>query len=138
MNHISDTTDIGITFQMTLDAFLDETHPVKDTNQNTYRDALKKLEEANHCRSSQKKQTIAREALGICTDCIEAYLVLGINEQNMYRKLGMLKEGMELATMNLGKDFFCGMHLIFLNLMKQSRCFISSSLMRHLCTRPDI
>ena len=51
MNHISDTTDIGITFQMTLDAFLDETHPVKDTNQNTYRDALKKLEEANHCRS---------------------------------------------------------------------------------------
>ena len=106
MNHISDTTDIGITFQMTLDAFLDETHPVKDTNQNTYRDALKKLEEANHCRSSQKKQTIAREALGICTDCIEAYLVLGINEQNMYRKLGMLKEGMELATMNLGKDFF--------------------------------
>lgn len=54
MNHISDTTDIGITFQMTLDAFLDETHPVKDTNQNTYRDALKKLEEANHCRSSQK------------------------------------------------------------------------------------
>ena len=26
MNHISDTTDIGITFQMTLDAFLDETH----------------------------------------------------------------------------------------------------------------
>ena len=46
MNHISDTTDIGITFQMTLDAFLDETHPVKDTNQNTYRDALKKLEEA--------------------------------------------------------------------------------------------
>lgn len=41
MNHISDTTDIGITFQMTLDAFLDETHPVKDTNQNTYRDALK-------------------------------------------------------------------------------------------------
>ena len=106
MNHISDTTDIGITFQMTLDAFLDETHPVKDTNQNTYRDALKKLEEANHCRSSQKKQTIAREALGICTDCIEAYLVLGINEQNMYRKLGMLKEGMEPATMNLGKDFF--------------------------------
>lgn len=113
MNHISDTTDIGITFQMTLDAFLDETHPVKDTNQNTYRDALKKLEEANHCRSSQKKQTIAREALGICTDCIEAYLVLGINEQNMYRKLGMLKEGMELATMNLGRIFFCGMHLIF-------------------------
>ena len=51
MNHISDTTDIGITFQMTLDAFLDETHPVKDTNQNTYRDALKKLEEANHCLS---------------------------------------------------------------------------------------
>lgn len=41
MNHISDTTDIGITFQMTLDAFLDETHPVKDTNQNTYRAALK-------------------------------------------------------------------------------------------------
>ena len=31
MNHISDTTDIGITFQMTLDAFLDETHPVKES-----------------------------------------------------------------------------------------------------------
>ena len=49
---------------------------------------------------------IAKEALGLCTDCIEAYMVLGINEQNVYKKLGMLKEGMELATMNLGKDFF--------------------------------
>lgn len=57
MNHISDTTDIGITFQMTLDAFLDETHPVKDTNQNTYRDALKKslpqlAKETDDCKRS--------------------------------------------------------------------------------------
>lgn len=106
MNHISETTDIGITFQMTLDAFLDETHPVKNTNQNTYRDALKKLEEAKHCRSSQKKQMIAQEALGICPDCIEAFMILGVNELNIYEKLKILKEGMELATMNLGKDFF--------------------------------
>lgn len=106
MNHISDTTDIGITFQMTLDAFLDETHPVKNTNQNIYRNALKKLEEANHCRSSQKKQMIAQEALGICPDCIEAFMILGVNELNIYEKLKILKEGMELATMNLGKDFF--------------------------------
>lgn len=109
MNHISDTTDIGITFQMTLDAFLDETHPVKNTNQNIYRNALKKLEEANHCRSSQKKQMIAQEALGICPYCIEAFMafmILGVNELNIYEKLKILKEGMELATMNLGKDFF--------------------------------
>lgn len=106
MNHMTDLWNIGTTFQMSLDAFLEDTHPSKHANQKAYAKALRILEQTNHCRSPFTKQKIANEALSLCADCIEAYLILGINEADMYKKLDILKTGVELATMNLGKDFF--------------------------------
>lgn len=101
-----DTTDIGITFQMSLDSFLEEAHPVKTSNQSAYKQALQKLEETKLCRSYNRKATIAKEALAICPDCIEAYMILGGSKTDIYERMDILKTGMELATMNLGKDFF--------------------------------
>lgn len=106
MSKLSDTTNIGFTFQMSLDSFLDEQHPVKEMNQTAYDKALYKLEELKYCRSSQKKTKIAQEARTICADCIESYIAEGIYSQDIYDSMHVLKEGMELAVMNLGKDFF--------------------------------
>lgn len=99
-------TNIGMTFQMTLDAFLEEKHPVKSINQTSYEKALKKLEECKLYRSPQTKSELAEVAIQICPDCIEGYMTLGVYAQNIYDKIKFYKEGMELATMNLGKDFF--------------------------------
>lgn len=106
MDKLSDTTNIGLTFQMTLDSFLEEQHPGKNANQKTYEQALHKLEEVKLCRSPQKKVAIGLAAREICPDCIESYMTIGIYTQDIYERMRVLKEGMELATMNLGKDFF--------------------------------
>lgn len=106
MSKLSDTTNIGLTFQMSLDSFLDAQHPVKKMDQTAYDKALHKLEELKCCRSYQKKTRIAQEARTICPDCIESYIAEGIYSQDIYDSLHVLKRGMELAVMNLGKDFF--------------------------------
>lgn len=106
MDKLSDTTNIGLTFQMTLDSFLEEQHSGKNANQKTYEQALHKLEEVKLCRSPQKKVAIALEARDICPDCIESYMTIGMYTQDIYERMRILKKGMELATMNLGKDFF--------------------------------
>lgn len=106
MKYKTDTMDIGFTFQMTLDSFLEERHPMKDKNQSSYDSALMELEKAQGFRSPLRKQAIAKEALRICPDCIEAYIVLGMHTQDIFEQMNVYKQGMELATMNLGKDFF--------------------------------
>lgn len=102
----SDTTQIGFTFQMSLDAFLEEEHPIKTTDSDTYDRALKILEEAYRYRSNQKKCEIAKTAIQICKDCIEAYLMYGMYSRDIYEKMSVLRYGMELAVMNIGKEFF--------------------------------
>lgn len=106
MRKLSDTMNIGLTFQMSLDSFLKEQHPIRAYNSSQHDMALRKLEEVKNCRSSQKKIMIAQEARKICIDCIESYIVEGIYSQSVYEGLDVLKVGMELAVMNLGKDFF--------------------------------
>ena len=101
-----DIIDIGMTFQMSLDAFLEESHVGYTKNEQSYQQALLNLEESKRVRSWQKKQQIAYEALDICEDCIEAYMMLGTYEEDHAVRIQRYKEGMELATMNLGKDFF--------------------------------
>ena len=101
-----DIIDIGMKFQMSLDAFLEESHVGYTKNEQSYQQALLKLEESKRVRSWQKKQQIAYEALDICEDCIEAYMMLGTYEEDHAVRIQRYKEGMELATMNLGKDFF--------------------------------
>ena len=91
---------------MSLDAFLEESHVGYTKNEQSYQQALLKLEESKRVRSWQKKQQIAYEALDICEDCIEAYMMLGTYEEDHAVRIQRYKEGMELATMNLGKDFF--------------------------------
>lgn len=97
---------LGITFQISLDSFLDEPKTSGVENHTQYEQALQVLEEAKRYRSNQKKCDIAKKALGICGDCVEAYLVLGWNTQDIYERLHILRQGMELATMNIGKEFF--------------------------------
>ena len=80
-----DIIDIGMTFQMSLDAFLEESHVGYTKNEQSYQQALLKLEESKRVRSWQKKQQIAYEALDICEDCIEAYMMLGTYEDSIER-----------------------------------------------------
>lgn len=98
--------DLGMTFQMSLDAFLEEEHPAYSKNGECYSKALEKLEECKRVRSWQKKQEIAKAALQLCEDCIEAYMILGTYEEQPMQRIQIYREGMELATMNLGKEFF--------------------------------
>lgn len=101
-----DTASLGITYQMTLDSFLKESHHAPRSKEPNYEVALAHLKEMKKYRGWQKKQTIAQEALAICKDCIEAYLALGLYAKDVFETLKIYKEGMELATMNLGKEFF--------------------------------
>ena len=98
--------DMGKTFQISLDAFLEENHSVCGKQQQSYEQALSVLEESKKFRSWKKKQSIAHEALSVCKDCIEAYMLLATYEEDIVKRLAIYKEGMELATLNLGKDFF--------------------------------
>lgn len=50
-----DIIDIGMTFQMSLDAFLEESHVGYTKNEQSYQQALLKLEESKRVRSWQKK-----------------------------------------------------------------------------------
>lgn len=106
MEKTTNTTSIGITFQMSLDTFLDELHPIKHTHKESYDVALKILEEMKNYRNPKTKMEIASNALSQCPHCIEAYIALGRYHQDVYKRMQIYKEGMELATMNLGKDFF--------------------------------
>ncbi|MGX8852755.1 hypothetical protein [Amedibacillus sp. YH-ame10] len=106
MKHTTDTINLGITFQMTLDSFLEEKHPIKSTNKTSYEQALKKLEELKQFRNPVTKCIIATEAIQLCSDCIEGYMALGLYTQDIYERMDIYKNGMELATINLGKDFF--------------------------------
>ena len=106
MDQMTDTFNIGITFQMTLDSFLEDKHVIKSSNQEAYEEALIKLEELKRYRNPNRKCSIAKEALQLCSDCIEGYMAWGLYTQDVYKRMDIYKEGMELATMNLGKDFF--------------------------------
>lgn len=102
----SDTTQIGFTFQMSLDSFLEEVDTERKTESQNYQDALKMLQEAYRYRSNQKKCDIAKTAIQICKDCIEAYLMYGMYARDIYEKISVLRYGMELAVLNIGKEFF--------------------------------
>ena len=110
MDQITDTLSIGVTFQMSLDSFLEDKHVIKSTNQEAYETALMKLEDLKRYRNPKRKCTIAKEAIHICSDCIEGYMALGLYTQDVYERMDIYKKGMELATMNLGKDFFMQQH----------------------------
>ena len=99
-------TALGITYQMSLDAFLQESHHLALHKSHTYEIALDKLKELKQYRSWSRKREIAKEAISICEDCIEAYMSLGMYHEDIFETLRVYKEGMELATMNLGKDYF--------------------------------
>ena len=101
-----DCIDMGKTFQISLDAFLEESHPAEGKQQESYQQALATLEESRLFRGWDKKQAIANKALEICPDCVEAYMLLATYEQDIVKRVKIYKEGMELATLNLGKDFF--------------------------------
>lgn len=101
-----DCVDVGKTFQMSLDAFLEENHPVSDEQEKSYGKAILVLEESRLFRSWQKKQAIAKDALAICPECVEAYMLLAAYEEDVIKRLSIYKEGMQVATLNLGKDFF--------------------------------
>lgn len=99
-------TALGITYQMTLDSFLDETHHASEGKKPDYEEALECLKEMKQFRGWQKKRQIANEALSICSDCIEAYMALGMYTEDVFETLAIYKKGLELATMNLGIDYF--------------------------------
>lgn len=101
-----DTNALGITYQMTLDSFLKDSHHAALCKEPNYEVALIKLKEMKQYRSWARKKQIALDALDICKDCIEAYLALGLYTEDVFETLKIYKEGMELATMNLGNDYF--------------------------------
>lgn len=49
-----DIIDIGMTFQMSLDAFLEESHVGYTKNEQSYQQALLKLEESKRVRSGRR------------------------------------------------------------------------------------
>lgn len=101
-----DTLSLGITYQMSLDSFLKDSHHALRSKEPNYEEALQHLKEMKKCRSWNKKKIIAQQALLICEDCIEAYLALGLYTEDIFETLKIYKEGMELATINLGKEYF--------------------------------
>lgn len=101
-----DTASLGITYQMSLDSFLQDNHHASFSKSSNYEAALEKLKEMKQFRGWQKKKLIAHQALLICRDCIEAYLALGLYAEDIFETLKIYKEGMELATMNLGREYF--------------------------------
>ncbi len=101
-----DTTSLGITYQMSLDAFLQDSHHATFQRSMNYEAALSKLKEMKQFRGWEKKKLIAHQALMICRDCIEAYLALGLYAEDIFETLKIYKEGMELATINLGREYF--------------------------------
>lgn len=101
-----DTGALGITYQMSLDSFLKEDHHAALSQAPSYENALEHLRKMKKYRSWEKKRMIAKQALLIHADCIEAYLALGLYTEDIFETLTIYKEGMELATMNLGKDYF--------------------------------
>lgn len=101
-----DNLALGLTYQMSLDSFLQDTHHAARFKEADYDEALECLKGMKKCRSWDKKRAIAQESLAICKDCIEAYLALGLYTEDIFETLRIYKEGMELATMNLGKEFF--------------------------------
>lgn len=102
----TDTLQLGITFQMSLDAFLEDELPTRQSDESLYEQALHILEEANGYRSQQKKSEIAKQAIQLCPDCIEAYQLYAMNSRDIYKRISILRRGTELATMNLGKEYF--------------------------------
>lgn len=105
MNH-TDTLQLGLTFQMSLDSFLEDTHPVDDDKGTTYQQALLLCKEAGKYRSQKKKSELAKEAIELCADCIEAYELYAMNSRDIYKRITVLRHGMEQATMKLGKEYF--------------------------------
>lgn len=101
-----DTASLGVTYQMTLDSFLSDHYHAPSRRFDHYEEALNKLKEMKQYRGWQKKKYIAHQALLICRDCIEAYLAMGLYCDDMFETLRIYKQGMELATMNLGRDYF--------------------------------
>ncbi len=101
-----DTASLGVTYQMSLDAFLKDSYHASYSKSQAYEDALMKLKEMRQYRGWQKKKYIAHQALLICRECIEAYLAMGLYCDDMFETLKVYKEGMELATMSLGREYF--------------------------------
>ena len=73
-----DTASLGVTYQMSLDAFLKDSYHASYSKSQAYEDALMKLKEMRQYRGWQKKKYIAHQALLICRECIEAYLAMGL------------------------------------------------------------
>lgn len=97
---------IGVTFQLTLDTFLNELHPHHTNHHDTYQAAIEMLKEIKRYRNPKTKKEIAQKAFACCPNCIEARLALGRYHHDVYERVCIYKEGMEFATMELGKDFF--------------------------------
>lgn len=97
---------LGMTYQMSLDAFLKESDQTVEYRQDHYQEACEILEEMKQVRSWAKKREIAKSALLLCEDCIEAILALGIYSESIFDTLRIYKQGMERFTMALGCDFF--------------------------------
>ena len=105
MEYSENTMNLAMTFQMSLDCFGKENKKVANYDE-AMLEALQCLESITKFRSYDKKQKIAKEALSICPECIEAYYAYGMYSKNCFMKMEILKKGMEKATLLLGKDFF--------------------------------
>ncbi|NBK97260.1 MAG: hypothetical protein EOM50_04480 [Erysipelotrichia bacterium] len=107
MDQMNATMNLAMTFQMSLDSFMkDNKTSTVNENDEKLQQALTHLEKINFFRSWDKKKEIALQALRMDSNCMEAYLVLGMYTKDHYAKLDILKRGMEKATIHLGKDFF--------------------------------
>ena len=88
---------------MSLDCFLKEENIQKDTLK--HKQALNIVKEAMQLRSSALKVKMAKEALDLCEECIEAYMLLA-SCVNAFERIEILKIGYEKNVLLLGKQFF--------------------------------
>ena len=98
------TRNLALTFQLSLDCFLkEESIENEDAALQTAKIYLK---QASQYRSKAKRYEIAKKTLDACPRCLEAYLIMAAASDNLFQRIRLLKEGMEQATLALGKQFF--------------------------------
>lgn len=98
------TLDMGKTFQLSLESFLEEEYP--DRYNDTYTQALAIVKDAMHFRSVKIRMEKAKEALCICAGCAEAYMLYAASLEDVFMRLEILKNGYEQIAISLGKNYF--------------------------------
>lgn len=98
--------DNGMTFQMSLDHFVNDQSAFNleiNPNRVSIENILAKM---NLFRNRNKKCELAKQALGIDPNCLEAYIALGKYSDDIFESLNYYQKATQMATCKLGNAYF--------------------------------